>query len=162
MTSLVNVGGRPPSLTPVVHKQIVKKLCEGNWIITSAQAAGVSQRSVMRWIQRGKGEMPGKDAIEPYLSFARDVEEANSKAEVQLVSDLQRESAWRAKAWLLERGPSRERWAPQVTLTAQLAPAVSILDTLRSRAIAQEEELQPLELPVTVVTKEDSDAESGT
>jgi len=161
MTSPVNIGGRPPSLTPAVHKSIIKKLSEGNWLTTSAQAAGVSQRSVMRWIQRGKGEMPGKDAIEPYASFAKDVERAISKAEVQLVSDLQRESDWRAKAWLLERGPSRERWAPQVTLTAQLAPAVSILDTLRNRAIAHEEELQPLELPVTVVNKEKTDAESG-
>ena len=161
MTSPVNIGGRPPSLTPTVHKEIVKRLRQGNWIITSAQAAGVSQRSVMRWIQRGKGEMPGKEAVEPYISFARDVEEAISTSEVQLVSDMQRESDWRAKAWLLERGPSRERWAQQVTLTAQLAPAVSILDTLRSRAIAQEEELQPLELPVTVVNEEKTDAESG-
>ena len=161
MTSPVNLGGRPPSLTPAVHKEIVKRLQQGNWIVTSAQAAGVSQRSVMRWIQRGKGEMPGKEAVEPYISFARDVEEAISKSEVQLVNDLQRESDWRAKAWLLERGPSRERWAQQVTLTAQLAPAVSILDTLRSRAIAQEEELQPLELPVTVVDEEKADAESG-
>lgn len=161
MTSPVNIGGRPPSLTPTVHKEIVKRLRQGNWIITSAQAAGVSQRSVMRWIQRGKGEMPGKEAVEPYISFARDVEEAISTSEVQLVSDLQRESDWRAKAWLLERGPSRERWAQQVTLTAQLAPAVSILDTLRSRAIAQEEELQPLELPVTIVNEEKTDAESG-
>ena len=77
------------------------------------------------------------------------------------MKDLRGEEDWRAKAWLLERGPSRERWAQQVTLTAQLAPAVSILDTLRSRAIAQEEELQPLELPVTVVNEEKTDAESG-
>ena len=68
----------------------------------------------------------------------------------------------------MERGPARDRWSPNVTVSAQLAPAASILDTLRSRAAAAIEEgddVKPLQIAAPVETeakvKEPSDAKSG-
>ena len=75
------------------------------------------------------------------------------------MKDLHQEADWRAKAWLLERGPSRDRWSQNVTISAQLAPATSILDALRSRSAAIEEgdEIHPLQV-AAAVEQESSDA----
>lgn len=148
-------------LTPEVYMSIVNGVKEGNYLSTMANANGIIPRTLSKWLQIGKGEHPTILAKEPYISFARDLEAARAKAEVLIVNDLRKEPDWRAKAWWLERGPARDRWGPNVTITAQLAPAVSILDTLRSRAAAIEDnqELIPLELPEA---KETKDAESRT
>ena len=70
---------------------------------------------------------------------------------------------WRAGAWLLEHGPSRDRWAQNITISAQLAPAASILDALRQRALDAPEnvsEQEPLVLKASEV-REVNNAKSG-
>ena len=146
-------------LTPVVYKSILEAVSQGNWIDTAAQSVGIDRRVIHRWIQIGRGDHPTRKPVEPFVTFSQEIETALAKAEQSLVKDLRKEEDWRAKAWLLERGPSRDRWSQNVTISAQLAPATSILDALRSRATATEEgeEVQPLQISEA---KEDSDAKS--
>ena len=146
-------------LTPVVFKSILEAVSQGNWIDTAAQSVGIDRRVIQRWIQIGRGDHPTRKPVEPFVTFSQEIETALAKAEQSLVKDLRKEADWRAKAWLLERGPSRDRWSQNVTISAQLAPATSILDALRSRAAATEEgeEVQPLQI---LEAKEDSDAKS--
>ena len=146
-------------LTPVVYKSILEAVSQGNWIHTAAQSVGIKTRVIQRWIQIGRGDHPTRKPVEPFITFSQEIETALAKAEQSLVKDLRKEEDWRAKAWLLERGPSRDRWSQNVTISAQLAPATSILDALRSRATATEEgeEVQPLQI---LEAKEDSDAKS--
>ena len=146
-------------LTPVVFKSILEAVSQGNWIDTAAQSVWIDRRVIQRWIQIGRGDHPTRKPVEPFITFSQEIETALAKAEQSLVKDLRKETDWRAKAWLLERGPSRDRWSQNVTISAQLAPAASILDALRSRAAATEEgeEVQPLQI---LEAKEDSDAKS--
>ena len=146
-------------LTPVVYKSILEAVSQGNWIDTAAQSVGIDRRVIQRWIQIGRGDHPTRKPVEPFVTFSQEIETALAKAEQSLVKDLRKEADWRAKAWLLERGPSRDRWSQNVTISAQFAPATSILDALRSRAAATEEgeEVQPLQI---LEAKEDSDAKS--
>ena len=151
--------GRQAQLTPAIYKAIIRLVEKGNWTSTAARAVGIRPHTMSRWLQRGRGEHPSLKAKEPYVSFVKDVETAIAKAESRLVDDLGGQEDWRAKAGLLERGPSRERWSQEITISAQLAPAASILDTLRNRSLTESKEgLEPLEVEV----KEISNAEGGT
>ena len=151
--------GRKTQLTPFVYKAIIKAISEGNWQSTAARSVGIGQRTVSRWLQIGRGDHPNLKAVEPFISFADEVENALAKAEQSLVKDLRGEEDWRAKAWLLERGPSRDRWSQNVIVSAQLAPAASILDALRSRSAAIEEgnDIEPLQVSAPI-EKESPDA----
>ena len=134
-----------------VHNAIVRSVANGNWINTAAKAAGLDTRTVQKWIQIGKGEHPTKEATEPFVSFAEDIEKAMALAEEGLVAQVKDSDDWRARAWLLERGPTRDRWSQNVLINAQIAPAAAILDNLRSRASAvqsgEKKEIEPLDLP---------------
>ena len=47
----------------------------------------------------------------------------------------------------LQTGPSRERFSPAVTVNAQIAPGVALLDNLRQRRLSKkDDELEPLEV----------------
>ena len=136
-------------LSPAIHKAVVNLVKQGNWIQTASRAVGIPRSTMFRWMQIGRGEHPTRAATEPYLSFAKDVDDAFATAEVEIVQDLRSSDDWRAKAWLLESGPARDRWSQSVNINAQMAPAASILDTLRQRSLTQgDEELEPLEIDV--------------
>ena len=107
-------------LTPVVFKTILEAVSQGNWIDTAAQSVGITKRVIHRWIQIGRGDHPTRKPVEPFITFSQEIETALAKAEQSLVKDLHKETDWRAKAWLLERGPSRDRWSQNVTISAQL------------------------------------------
>ena len=134
-----------------IHNAIVRSVSKGNWIPTAAKAANLDPQTVNTWIQIGRGEHPTKEAIEPFVSFAEDIEKAIAFAEEGLVANVKDSDDWRAKAWLLERGPTRDRWSQNVLINAQIAPAAAILDNLRSRASAvqseEKKEIEPLDLP---------------
>ena len=134
-----------------VHNAIVRSVANGNWINTAAKAAGLDTRTVQKWIQIGKGEHPTQPPVEPFVSFAEDIEKAMALAEEGLVAQVKDSDDWRARAWLLERGPTRDRWSQNVLINAQIAPAAAILDNLRSRASAvqseEKKQIEPLDLP---------------
>ena len=134
-----------------IHKAIVKSVSNGNWIPTAAKAANLDPQTVNTWMQIGRGEHPTKPPVEPFVSFAEDIQKAMAEAEEVLVADVKKSDEWRAKAWLLERGPARDRWSQDILINAQIAPAAAILDNLRSRAAAVQSEekvaIEPLDLP---------------
>tara|TARA_X000001388_G_scaffold75231_1_gene69579 strand:- start:672 stop:1193 length:522 start_codon:yes stop_codon:yes gene_type:complete len=153
-------------LTPALQKAIVNTVKKGNYLSTAAQAVGVSKKQINRWIHWGNGNLPGKEPIEPYVSFAKAIQQAEAEAEITLVGDIVDDKDWRAKSWVLERGPSRERYQQNVTINAQFAPAASLLDSIRNRSIEPGEELKPLELPKQIEIKakqlkEESDARNN-
>ena len=124
---------RPTSLTKGVHNSIVKSVRNGNYLNASAQAVGIQAQIVTRWLQIGRGEHPSRPAKEPITSFAKAIDKARAEAETEIVESLGKSEDWRARAWLLERGPGRERWGVNETpLSAQLS-AIAVLDALRDR-----------------------------
>ena len=153
--------GRQTKLTPAIHKAVVAHVKRGNWIYTAGKALGLSRRTIMTWMQVGRGEHPDRPAKEPYTSFAADVEEAFAEAEINIVEGIRTADDWRAGAWLLEHGPSRDRWAQDTTLIAQLAPAASILDALRQSTLSAANEVQekePLVLNASEIRRVEEDA----
>lgn len=58
--------GRHTALTPEVHQRFLTELKKGDWPQLAAFRAGISPKSVKRWIDKGLEEA----AIEPYASFA--------------------------------------------------------------------------------------------
>ena len=155
--------GRQTKLTPAIHKAVVRHIKRGNWIYTAGKALGLSRRTIMTWMQVGRGEHPDRPAKEPYTSFAIDVEAAYAEAEIQIVEGIRTADDWRAGAWLLEHGPSRDRWARDITISAQLAPAASILDALRQNSLTESDGVnkkEPLVLNASQVRRVEDDAKS--
>ena len=127
--------GRPTNLTKGIQESILKSIRNGNYLSTSAHAVGIMPQVVTRWLQIGRGEHPTRPAKEPYTSFAKNYDKARAEAEGAIVESLGKSEDWRARAWVLERGPARERWsANENPLSAQL-PALAVLEALRSRQI---------------------------
>lgn len=85
---------------PRIHA-ILAGLQQGNTRRASAEAAGVSSRTLQRWLQRGRDSKTGK-----YVELLRRVEAAECKAETAMVKSIVQaasEGDWRAAAWWLER-----------------------------------------------------------
>lgn len=87
-------------LRSVQQAQIVAYLRVGNFLETSASAAGVTRQAVRNWIRDGQRDPSGVHG-----EFARQAEAAMADAEVRGVVAIQQQAAvdWRAAAWMLER-----------------------------------------------------------
>jgi len=70
----------------------------GNRVSAAATYAGISTTSVHEWLRRGEGR-DGRPRIEPYITFAREVNQAMAHAEVHALATI-----WRAM-------PRSPRWA---------------------------------------------------
>ena len=107
------MAGRKSLLTQVVHDEFIRLVRIGNFIGPAAVGAGVSQRTVYNWLERGEhdevaGVAPSRSA---YLRFLHAYREADATAERQLYSVIRQEAVtdWHAAAWILER-KYRFRW----------------------------------------------------
>lgn len=111
------MSGRPTSLTPEVQATIVAAIETGNYRDTACRAAGVSDRSLRNWCERGEtGE-------EPYASFFDALQAAEAKAEMALLAQIKDAQAgtpgvsgadlWQSRAWVMERRWPK-RWAARV------------------------------------------------
>lgn len=96
---------RKTSLTAEVHERIAKLVGSGVPIKRAAQSCGIGARTVMEWLERGRG-----GEKEPYITFARDVDAARATYQSALVMRVGQASRkdWRAAAWMLERQFSSE------------------------------------------------------
>lgn len=111
---------RPTACTPRVRLAILKALRDGNYRAVACSAAGIHRSTLNDWEHRAKkGE-------EPFASFVKDLEVAEAKAEVDLVTELRHAlksgskkiPAYQARARILEcRWPSR--WSPRVKATVE-------------------------------------------
>ena len=92
---IVDSPGRPTKCTPETIETICNFIRAGNFIITACKASGISEKTYHNWIKRGEtGE-------EPYKTFLRSVELAESAAEVDLVDGTIQEKG--GKKWLLSK-----------------------------------------------------------
>jgi transposase len=99
------VAGRPTKLTPDLETDLVLLLSNGLSVRSAARVAGVSRRSLTRWLADGLRERVAQ-------ARAARPEVRDSQVEARLVVAVARAAAlgeWRAAAWMLEhRWP--ERW----------------------------------------------------
>lgn len=125
------VPGRPAKLTNDVQDRILDSILLGASQDVAAQAAGVSQRTLRRWLERGDdAEAKALELVEedepsleelyayadpadwPYMDFRHAVKSAEAFAELELLRMVTRGGAqpWTAYMTVLERRhPSRWR-----------------------------------------------------
>lgn len=125
------VPGRPAKLTADVQERILDSLLLGASQDVAAQAAGVSQRTLRRWLERGDdAEAKALELVEqdepsleelyahanpadwPYMDFRHAIKSAEAFAELELLRMVTRGGAqpWTAYMTVLERRhPSRWR-----------------------------------------------------
>jgi len=101
--------GRPTLLDDRKRDLMLTAIRAGNRVPAAASFVGVSPKSVNEWIRRGEGR-DGRPRTEPYITFAREVNQAMAHAEVHAVATI-----WRAMPrsprwaiWWLER--TRPEW----------------------------------------------------
>ncbi len=96
--------GRPTLLDDRKKGLLLTAIRAGNRVPAAARYAGISPKSAAEWIRRGEGR-DGRPAIEPYITFAREVDQAVAHAEVAVVAKVRAAMPrhWRAAAWWLER-----------------------------------------------------------
>ena len=91
--------GRDTEL-PEVRADLLKHIAEGLPRTTACALVGVTDRTLRRWVARGKaGESPFK-------SFLSDLKKAESQAiadRVKCIKVAMDKGNWQAAAWLLER-----------------------------------------------------------
>lgn len=99
-------------LTAQTIEQIAAVVRAGATIAVAASVAGVSERTIYGWLERGDLERTAKrDARHRELRQA--VERARAEREAALVAKINfaaTRGSWKASAWLLERRYP-ERWA---------------------------------------------------
>lgn len=128
---------RPTSLTPDVQSAIIAALDVGSYRVTAAQAAGICERTLYSWLERGeKGE-------EPFAEFLQAVKSSESRAEIDLLMEIRtaqggisgeggtRADIWQSRAWVMERRWPK-RWATRVR-TAVTEELDAFTDRLQRR-----------------------------
>jgi hypothetical protein len=98
--------GRPVGLTPHIQQIICDAIAAGNYQKVAAQAADISEDTLMKWRARGRR------GVEPYATLEKAIEQADRDCEMTLVSKVMgaTDKDWRAAAMMLER-KYPERWS---------------------------------------------------
>lgn len=76
--------GRPPRLTPAVHRKVVALVEGGNYLETAAAAVGINRGTLHRWLAKG-GEPDGAPI---YREFRDAVDRARAVAESKRVEAI--------------------------------------------------------------------------
>lgn len=125
------VPGRPTKLNAKLSEQIIMLVVEGNYLTTSAQACGVSERTLFRWLERADHveaaamehvdpELPASkvpdlyELVDPadwvYLDFRHALKSAEAYAETELLRQAKSGGmGWQAPMTVLERRHA-SRW----------------------------------------------------
>lgn len=104
--------GQPTKLTPTVQAKVCTAIRKGNYAVVAAGAAGIGERTLYTWIERGEQDGEGI-----YFEFLQAVRQAECDCEIATIEAWQQEGAgsWQARAEFLARR-FRERWAKQENL----------------------------------------------
>lgn len=110
--------GRPPLLTPALHKKIVALVRKGPYAWVAAQACGVPPATFKEWMARGEERDPDRPSTPAYAAFAADVR----KAEAQRRMGAEMRVYQADPKFYLRCGPGRERheqpgWTDSVQTT---------------------------------------------
>ncbi len=117
MAKAANTGGRPNSgkstsdgpgrdtkLSPELREKFIGFIARGSYRETACAGCGIRPDTFRNWLKRGhKGE-------EPYATFLRDLEAAESSVEDETLGRLLKSGDWKADAWYLAR-KFPQRWA---------------------------------------------------
>jgi len=109
-------AGRPTKLTPEVADKICQAIAGGNYREVAAAWAGIGERTLREWMQRG--ESPRSR----YHDFRRRVLEAEQAAEIRAVGLIMAKAATdpvHAQWWLQRKHP--ERWGRKDRLQAEIS-----------------------------------------
>jgi len=120
--------GRPCALTPEVKERVVQAIIAGCSRADAARYAGVTDRTLQRWVERGRA---GKEA--PFAGFVSAVLDAEARASVLAngcIAKAIRDGDWKAAAWFLERR-FPERYAPR----SRLFDPHRVLEILEERGL---------------------------
>lgn len=92
--------GRRSKLNKQVQETICKVLRSGNYRTVAARLAGIDERTLYRWLEKGEEAKRGK-----YRQFCRAVMEAEAQGQAALVAQINvaAKDTWQAAAWILER-----------------------------------------------------------
>lgn len=90
--------GRPESLTKYVWEKIELCIKSGTTIECACRNAKISRSTYYLWKEKAEVKKQKK-----YIDFFKMVEEATGYAELKLVLDIQKDTDWRSKAFILER-----------------------------------------------------------
>lgn len=102
-------NGRPSKLTPDLRVSLLNAIMVGLSVEKACAYVKIHKQSYYNWINQGRiDDEQNNDSI--YREFFDSLRNAEEKAEIKLLVDLQKEEDWRAKAWLLERRFRRD-WA---------------------------------------------------
>lgn len=80
--------GRSTTLTPEIHKEIVRHVREGNFFSTSCELAGISRYTGIEWLRRGRGVRDDRYPSEEFASFALAIEQAKAAAERDAIARI--------------------------------------------------------------------------
>lgn len=122
-------------MTPAVAEAIIESVREGNYLEPSAEAAGVSRKTVYEWVSRGEGT-DDRSADPVYVDFAQRYRQAQAEAEQKMVRALSAAAVedWRAaEAWLKRARP--ERWTERQQVQHDVGP--SLADLLSESPLAR-------------------------
>lgn len=134
----VTPGERPPKLTKEREDRLVQLIHDGNYRETACKAVNIGVAMFRKWLKKGEGD----EAVEPYVTFAARIREAEANAEELAVSALraaglpppgtqctkckgiclacarERGFDWRAtESWLRRR--HADRWGDQIQMRIQ-------------------------------------------
>jgi len=93
------------SFVPEVINTIYVNLSKGNYLKSSAEAAGVSYRSVLGWMKKGK-----EDATPEHAEFYQNVKRITAEWEVKAVDSINKYGGAKLQLEMLSR-KNPEQWA---------------------------------------------------
>lgn len=119
-------GTKTPKLTAEIQDRVLTALRAGNYSYIAAEYAGISERTLRRWLQMGQEAKRGQ-----YREFWLAVQKAERDAEVRAVAMMHKhmDEHWQAAMAYLERRYP-ERWARQDRLTIDVDPHEVVRDLL--------------------------------
>ncbi len=130
-------------LTPELEARIVASIRAGGYAPVAAQAWGVSEATLERWLERGRRP----NARDPYRSFARNVDQALAQARLRAEMEAFKDDP---KSWL-KHGPGKEQ--PGKPGWSALTKSAGGSDSKATALFANEELLQLLALLRKVLAK---------
>lgn len=94
------IMGRPSKLNSRVAEQVLSALELGATRRHAAAAAGLGERTLYHWLEKGAAETKGI-----YWQFLQDVKKAEGRCTVNMLQLIQSAAVtdWKAAAWILER-----------------------------------------------------------
>ena len=107
-------SGRPTKLTKETFDIIIDRLNRGNYLVTAAAEAGITNATLHAWIRKGREFSQLNRELDPikeqpFSDFFIATEKARAVAEVKAVDKIRQDPSWQSSAWYLERS-APQRW----------------------------------------------------